>query len=114
MFALLQLIQRALTEGSVAGLAAGVAATLSAVIGVYIGYHAFRGLRRHREPSMRYLSIGMVVLFGVTYVVALFGQGLIVFEIVPVYYQSGIRLLVRVLQVTGLSCIAYSMRLAVR
>lgn len=114
MFVLLQLIRRALTEGSPAGFAAGVAATLSAIIGVYIGYHAFRGLRRHGEPSMRYLSFGMVILFGVTYVVALFGQGLILFEVVPVYYQSGIRLLVRLLQLTGLGCIAYSMRLAVR
>jgi hypothetical protein len=63
---------------------------------------------------MRYLSFGMVLLFGVTYVTALLGQGLIVFEIVPVYYQSRVRMVVRFLQLTGLSCIAYAMRLAVR
>lgn len=109
-----QFIQRALTEGSVVDLATGVAATLSAVIGLYIGYHAFRGLRRHGEPSMRYLSFGMIILFGVTYVIALFGQGLVIFEILPVYYQSQIRLIVRLLQLAGLGCIAYAMRLAVR
>lgn len=110
----LQLIRDALAGSSLAGLAAGVAATLSAVIGVYIGYHAFRGLRRHGDPSMQYLSVGMVILFGVTYVAALIGQGLVVFELVPIYYQPQIRLIVRVLQLTGLGCIAYSMRLAVR
>ncbi len=114
MFVPLQLIQRALAGESVTGVATGVAATLSAVIGLYIGYHAFRGLRRHGEPSMRYLSLGMIILFGVTYVVALFGQGLIIFEILPIYYQSQIRLIVRLLQLTGLGCIAYAMRLAVR
>lgn len=99
---------------SAVGLAAGAAATGSAVIGLYIGGHAYRGLRRNDDPSMRYLSIGMILLFGVTYVAALVGQGLITFRIVPVRYQNVFRLVVRILQLTGLVTIAYSLRVATR
>ncbi|MFC6941347.1 hypothetical protein ACFQE8_15475 [Salinirubellus sp. GCM10025818] len=100
------------TVGSVLGLLAGGAATGSAVIGLYIGYHAYRGLRRHDEPSMRYLSIGMILLFGVTYVLALAGQGLIAFRVVPIDLQNTVRLVVRAVQLAGLVCIAYSLRVA--
>ena len=98
--------------GSLFGLAAGGAATGSAVVGLYIGYHAYRGLRRHDEPSMRYLSVGMVLLFGVTYVLALAGQGLIAFRVVPIDLQNAVRLVVRAVQLAGLVCIAYSLRVA--
>ncbi|SFS08044.1 hypothetical protein SAMN05216559_3341 [Halomicrobium zhouii] len=94
------------------GLAAGVAATGSAVVGLYIGVHAYRGLRRNDDRSMRYLSIGMILLFGVTYVLALAGQGLITFRVVPVRYQNVFRLAVRLLQFAGLVTIAYSLRIA--
>ncbi|WP_225334495.1 DUF7521 family protein [Halomicrobium urmianum] len=99
---------------SAVGLAAGAAATGSALVGLYIGGHAYRGLRRNDDPSMRYLSIGMILLFGVTYITALVGQGLITFRVVPVRYQNVFRLLVRVLQLTGLVTIAYSLRVATR
>ncbi|MEZ3117544.1 hypothetical protein RYH80_16635 [Halobaculum sp. MBLA0147] len=108
------MVGRLVAEGSPFAIAAGGAATLSAVVGLYIGYHAFRGLRRNDDPSMRYLSVGMILLFGVTYVVALAGQGLLAFRVVPVYRQSLIRLVVRLLQLTGLCCIAYSLRIATR
>jgi len=94
------------------GLAAGAAATGSAVIGLYIGGHAYRGLRRNDEPSMRYLSIGMILLFGVAYATALVGQGLFAFRILPIYHQNVVRLVVRLLQLVGLAFIAYSLRLA--
>jgi|GEM_PF-325094 len=97
---------------STVGLAAGVAATGSAIVGLYIGVHAYRGLRRNEDRSMRYLSVGMILLFGVTYVVALAGQGLITFRVVPVRYQNVFRLAVRVLQFVGLVTIAYSLRVA--
>jgi hypothetical protein len=100
------------TVESVLGLLAGGAATGSAVVGLYIGYHAYRGLRRHDEPSMRYLSAGMVLLFGVTYVLALAGQGLIAFRVVPIDLQNAVRLVVRTVQLAGLVCIAYSLRIA--
>jgi hypothetical protein len=94
------------------GLLAGVAATGSAVIGLYIGVHAYRGLRRNDEPSMRYLSIGMILLFGVTYVLALAGQGLIAFRVIPIHLQNTVRLLVRLVQLVGLGFIVYSLRIA--
>ena len=100
------------TLGSLTGLLAGAAATGSAVVGLYIGAHAYRGLRRHGDPSMRYLSVGMILLFGVTYVIALAGQGLITYHVVGIRYQSAFRLLVRLLQFAGLVLIAYSLRLA--
>lgn len=97
---------------SLLGLAAGGAATASAVVGLYIGYHAYRGLRRNDEPSMRYLSVGMILVFGVTYVFALAVQGLIAFRVVPISLQNVVRLVVRVVQLVGLAFIAYSLRLA--
>ncbi|WP_018256999.1 DUF7521 family protein [Halomicrobium katesii] len=96
----------------VVGLAAGAAATGSALVGLYIGGQAYRGLRRNDDPSMRYLSIGMILLFGVTYVLALAGQGLLTFRIVSIRYQNVFRLIVRLLQFGGLLLIAYSLRIA--
>ncbi len=102
------------TFGSPIGLLAGVAATGSAGIGLYIGYQAYRGLRRNSDRSMRWLSIGMILLFGLTYVLAVAGQGLIAFRIVPIQLQNVFRLLVRVTQLVGLSCIAYSLHIATK
>lgn len=98
--------------GSPVGLLAGVAATISAIIGLYIGYQAYRGLRRNGERSMRWLSVGMILLFGLTYTLAVAGQGLIAFRIVPIHLQNEFRLLVRLTQVVGLACIAYSLQIA--
>ncbi|WP_276270732.1 DUF7521 family protein [Haloarcula litorea] len=103
-----------LSLGSPLGLLAGAAATASAVVGLYIGYHAYRGLRRNDDPSMRYLSVGMLLLFGLAYLLAVGGQGLVAFRIVPIRYQSAIRLVVRLVQLVGLLCIAYSLRIATR
>jgi hypothetical protein len=100
--------------GSPLGLAAGAAATGSAVVGLYIGYHALRGLRRNDDPSMRYLSVGMILLFGVAYVLALAGQGLVAFRVVPIHLQNAVRLAVRLVQLAGLLLIAYSLRIATR
>jgi len=93
-------------------LLAGAAATGSALVGLYIGYQAYRGLRRNDEPAMRYLAAGMIVLFGVTYLLAVVGQGLIAFHVVTLAFQDVFRLLVRVLQLAGLVLIAYSLHLA--
>jgi len=91
---------------------AGAAATGSALVGLYIGYQAYRGLRRNDEPAMQYLAAGMILLFGVTYLLAVVGQGLIAFHVVSISLQSVFRLLVRLLQLAGLSLIAYSLHLA--
>mgnify|MGYP000465863260 FL=1 len=98
--------------GSPISLLAGVAATLSALLGLYIGYQAYRGLRRNDERSMRWLSVGMILLFGLTYTLAVAGQGLITFRVLPIRFQNVIRLLVRTTQVVGLVCIAYSLQIA--
>ncbi|RLM89704.1 hypothetical protein D3D02_07490 [Halobellus sp. Atlit-38R] len=98
--------------GSPIGLLAGAAATLSAVLGLYIGYQAYRGLRRNDERSMHWLSVGMILLFGLTYTLAVAGQGLIAFRVLPIRFQNVIRLLVRTTQVVGLVCIAYSLQIA--
>jgi hypothetical protein len=98
--------------GSAVDALAGAAATGSALVGLYIGYQAYRGLRRNDEPAMRYLAAGMIVLFGVTYLLAVVGQGLIAFHVVTLGFQDVFRLLVRVLQLVGLSLIAYSLHLA--
>jgi len=67
---------------------------------------------RNDEPAMQYLAAGMILLFGVTYLLAVVGQGLIAFHVVSISLQSVFRLLVRLLQLVGLSLIAYSLRLA--
>jgi hypothetical protein len=99
---------------AVAGLdvLAGVAATGSALVGLYIGVQAYRGLRRHDEPAMRYLSAGMILLFGITYALAVAGQGLVALRLVTVGFQELLRPVVRVLQLCGLSLIAYSLHRA--
>jgi hypothetical protein len=98
--------------GSLVDVLAGGAATGSALIGLYIGYQAWRGLRRNDEPAMQYLAVGMIVLFGVTYVLAVVGQGLIALHVVTLGAQGAIRLLVRLFQLAGLSLIAYSLHVA--
>jgi hypothetical protein len=99
---------------SLVGLLAGAAATGSAIVGLYIGYQAYRGLRRNDEPAMRYLSVGMILLFGVTYLLAIVGQGLIAFHVAPLSFQGTFRLVVRLLQLAGLALIAYSLHVAAR
>ncbi|WP_311174121.1 DUF7521 family protein [Halobellus ordinarius] len=98
--------------GSPLGLLAGVLATASAVVGLYIGYQAYRGLRRNDERSMRWLSVGMILLFGLTYLLAVTGQGLLAFRVIPISLQNAVRLLVRLTQLVGLVCIAYSLQVA--
>jgi len=93
------------------GLVTLVAAAATAVVGLYIGYQAYRGLKRHDSPPMRYLSIGMVLLFGVAYVVAFSGTALLQIGRLPLVYQDYFRLVVRLLQLSGLLCIAYSLHL---
>jgi hypothetical protein len=63
---------------------------------------------------MRYLSIGMILLFGVTYATAFVGQSLVSARILPVATRDLFGLLVCVLQIIGLATIAYSLRLATR
>jgi len=96
---------------SLVELAVVLAAAGSTAVGLYIGYQAYRGLRRHDSRPMRYLSVGLVLLTAVTYSVALVGTLLLRLEIMPLPYQDAFRLLVRVLQLSGLVFIAYSLHI---
>lgn len=95
-----------LTEFAVVAFASG-----SALLGLYIGYLAYRGLRRNGSRQMLYLSVGMVLLFGVAYGVSMVGTLLLQFRVLPLPLQDPFRLVVRVVQFGGLACIAYSMYL---
>ena len=92
--------------------AATLAAAGTALVGLFIAYHAYRGLRRNESRPMWYLSVGLILVFGVTYVIALVGQGLITARVLPIVFGDVFRLGVRLLQLAGLLSIAYSMHLA--
>jgi hypothetical protein len=90
-------------------LATLVLAGASALVGLFIAFLAVRGLRRHQTRQMLFLSLGMVLLFGAAYLVALAGSVLVHARVLTLPQQDYVRLLVRVLQFVGLSAIAYSL-----
>lgn len=90
-------------------IAVTVAAGLSALVGLYIGYQAYRALRLYDEPSMLYLAVGLLLLTAVTYGTAFVGTLLLRFQVLPLPYQDPFRLAVRLLQLSGLVLIAYSL-----
>lgn len=95
-------------------LATVTTAGLTALVGLYIGYQAYRGLRRHDSEPMRFLSVGLILLFGVTYVAAFAGNTLLRIGPLPLVYQDYFRLIVRLIQLAGVGCIAYSLYLSGR
>jgi hypothetical protein len=84
-------------------------ATGSVALGLFIGAQAYRGLRRHGEKRMLYLSVGMMLLFGAAYSLAFATSILLQFRVLALIHQNILRLTVRVLQFIGLAFIAYSM-----
>ena len=103
-----------LARFSTVELAAVALTTLTAVFGLFIAYQAYRGLRRNDSSPMWYLSVGLILLFGVTYVVSFVGQALITLRVLELPAQDLFRLTVRILQFAGVAMIAYSMRLATK
>lgn len=95
-------------------LAALLFASGSSLLGLFIGYLAYRGLRRNDSTQMRYLSVGMILLFGVAYGVSIVGTMLIQMRVLSLPSQDPFRLAVRVVQFAGLACIAYSLYLGRR
>lgn len=91
-------------------LALGFAAA-SALVGLFIGYQAFLGLRRNRSRQMLFLSVGMILLFGVAYGISLAGTLLFQFRVLPLPTQDLFRLAIRAIQFLALVCIAYSLYL---
>lgn len=84
-------------------------ATGSALVGLFIAALALRGLRRHKSRQMLFLSLGMLLLFGAAYLVALVGTALLQLRVLTLPQQNVIRLAVRILQFIGLVAIAYSL-----
>lgn len=86
-------------------------ATGSALLGLYIAALAYRGMVRHDSGPMWYLSVGLFVLTGVTYLTAFLGTLLIHFRVLALPAQDPFRLVVRILQFVGLAFIAYSLHI---
>ena len=86
--------------------------TLTTLGGLFIAYQAYRGLKRNDSRPMWFLSMGLILLFGVTYFVSAFGQFLISFRVLSLPTQDLVFLLVRLLQASGVAMIAYSMWLS--
>lgn len=82
---------------------------VSTAVGLFIGYHAYRGFRRHQSTSMQYLSLGLILLTAVTYTAAFAGTALLRYGFVDASLRSPFTLGVRLLQLAGLACIAYSL-----
>ncbi|WP_336037467.1 DUF7521 family protein [Halobacterium yunchengense] len=81
----------------------------STAVGLFIGYHAYRGFRRHQSAAMRYLSVGLVLLTAVTYTAAFVGSALLRYGVLDPALRDPFTLTVRLLQLAGLACIAYSL-----
>jgi len=90
----------------VVNVAASFAAT---AVGLFIGYHAYRGFRRHQSAAMQYLSAGLVLLTAVTYTATFVGSAMLRYGVLDATLEPPFRLVVRMLQLSGLVCIAYSL-----
>ena len=86
-----------------------VVSLASTIVGLFIGYQAYRGFRRHQSRAMQYLSLGLILITAVTNTAAFVGTGLLRLGVIDAGLQSPITLAVRLLQFTGLVCIAYSL-----
>lgn len=82
---------------------------LSTVLGLFVGYQAYRGFRRHQSTSMRYLSVGLILLTAVTFTAAFVGSALLQYAVIDPGFRQPFTLVVRVCQFLGLLCIAYSL-----
>ncbi|QPV65026.1 hypothetical protein I7X12_04355 [Halosimplex litoreum] len=81
----------------------------STVLGLVVGYQAYRGFRRNDSRSMRYLSVGLVLLTAVSFSLAFFGTLLLRLQVLPAAVGDPLRLVVRLLQFAGLAFITYSL-----
>jgi hypothetical protein len=86
-----------------------VVSLASTLVGLFIGYQAYRGFRRHQSTAMQYLSAGLILITAVTNTAAFVGTGLLRLGVIDAGLQSPLTLSVRLLQLVGLVCIAYSL-----
>jgi len=90
-------------------LIAGVFAGASALVGLYIGYLALKSYNRHRDPSMRYLALGLILLTAVTYTFTFIGSMLLQFRVLSLPQQDVFWTVAHVIQFAGLVCLAYAL-----
>ena len=90
-------------------LVAGFFAAGSATIGLYIGYQALKSFYRHRDPSMRFLAVGLILLTVVTYTFTFVGSLLVRLRLLSLPQQDVFWTVAHVLQFAGLVCIAYAL-----
>jgi hypothetical protein len=86
-----------------------VMAFASTLLGLFIGYQAYRGFRRNASRSMRYLSVGLILLTAVTFSAAFVGSVLLRYGLLDPSYRQPFTLVVRTLQFVGLAFVAYSL-----
>ncbi|MFD1512413.1 DUF7521 family protein [Halomarina rubra] len=84
-------------------------AAASTVLGLFIGWQAYRGFRRNASRSMRYLSVGLILLTAVTFTAAFVGSALLRYGYLAGDLRGPFTLVVRTLQFVGLAFIAYSL-----
>lgn len=85
------------------------AAAAAALLGLFVAWRSYRQFRAAGRGPMRFLWAGMVVLFGLGYVLAVVATGALELRVVPLRYQGGIRLAIRGVQLVGVSAIAYGL-----
>lgn len=90
-------------------LIAGLFAGASALLGLYIGYLALKSFNRHRDPSMRYLALGLILLTAVTYTFTFIGSMLLQFRVLSLPQQDVFWTVAHVIQFAGLVCLAYAL-----
>jgi len=90
-------------------LLASLFAAGSAAAGVYIGYLALRSFARHRDPSMRYLAIGLILLTLVTYTFTFIASVLVHLRLLSIPQQDIFWTVAHLTQFAGLLCIAYAL-----
>jgi hypothetical protein len=93
----------------IVALVAGVFVAGSAAVGLYIGYLALRSYYRHEDPSMQYLSIGLILITSVTYSLSFVGSILIQLRLISLPKQDLLWILTHFIQFTGLICIMYAL-----
>lgn len=90
-------------------LVAGLFAGASALLGLYIGYLALKSFYRHRDPSMRFLAVGLILLTAVTYLFTFIGSMLVQFRVLSLPQQDVFWTVAHIIQFTGLCCLAYAL-----
>lgn len=88
---------------------AGFFAGVSALVGLYIGYLALKSFNRHRDPSMQFLAIGLILITAVTYLFTFIGSMLVQFRVLSLPQQDVFWTIAHMIQFTGLLYLAYAL-----